>query len=829
MTEDGAELTPAMRQHKEFKDQYPDCLLLFRMGDFYETFYDDAKIASKVLEIALTKRGKDPPVPLAGIPHHALDNYLAKLVRAGIKVAICEQMEDPKLAKGVVKRDVVRIVTPGTLIEDNLLNKRTNNYLMAVYFDEEFGIAVADISTGEFTTTQLSADRLQHEVQRIAPSEILIPESLQHKPFVQDLKKQFYVQFDKDRHYLYSYAYKILTEHFNIATLAGFGIENKPFSVCASGALLHYLTSTQKQALPHLKKILYRTMNDGMYLDAITLRNLELVKNVHGGQEHTLLSVLDATHTSMGARLLRKWILQPLTDIAALHQRLDAVEEFTKSVILREDMIAQLHKIHDIERLLSKINYGKFSPRDVVMLRTSLKHAYALTSLETKSTLLRTAQQFADITSLRALLDAAVSDDPPINLGDGSVIKHGYNAELDSLRSLTHDAKSFVQQIEEKERAATGIKSLKIGYNDVFGYFIEVTKPNLSLVPGHYVRKQTRVNSERFITQELKEAEEKIFHAQEKIMLLEQELFQRIVHQIVQATPDIQQIAANIAVIDAVLSLALVAVKYEYIRPEISSTYRLELIGSRHPVLEQLVPSFIPNDVVLTRDNSFLLITGPNMAGKSTIMRQTALLCVMAQIGSFVPADRAVMGIIDRIFTRVGAHDDLVHGHSTFMVEMYEVASILNQATENSLIIMDEIGRGTSTFDGVSLAWSVAEYLHTMVRAKTLFATHYHVLTKLEKYKGIKNCAVAVKEHKDEIIFLYKLIDGATDKSYGIHVAKLAGMPASVIQRALEIQFQLQEEDTMKERIVVEKKRVDDFIEFTKARQKTLAEVMKGV
>ena len=831
-----AQLTPAMRQYKEFKDQYHDCLLLLRMGDFYETFYDDAKVASKVLGIVLTKRGKDneQPIPLAGIPYHALESYLAKLIRAGLKVAICEQVEDPKLAKGVVKRDVVRVVTPGTLIEDHLLNHKANNYLMAVYSEGDLradshgvcGVALADISTGEFTTFQTTNDKLLHEIQRCAPSEILVPESLHGDSVVAEIKKNFYVQLDKDRHYLYSYAYKLLTEHFQVASLDCFGIEAKPLVISATGALLHYLQYTQKQNLSYLKKITCQTTAGFMYLDAITLTDLELVKNVRGTMEYTLLNVLDKTHTAMGARLLRSWMVQPLLDIKQITERHDAVEELMKNILLRDEVTSCLNKMHDIERLICKINYGKFNPRDVLLLNASLKTAQVLRSLEVCAALLSSLKTLPDQMPLTEFIDTALAEHPPIVLSEGNIIKAGYNQELDALRAVSQNTKSFIQHLEEKERAATGIKSLKIGYNDVFGYFIEVTKPNLHLVPSHYIRKQTRVNSERFVTEELKNAEEKILTAHEKIALLEQALFQEIVHQISGKTSEIQQYATTIAVLDVLTAFAHGALAHTYVRPTMTTDYDLKLVSSRHPVLEHVMPGFIPNDVHLTRDYSTFIITGPNMSGKSTIMRQVALISLMAQMGSFVPAQGATLSIVDRIFTRVGAHDDLTRGHSTFMVEMSEVAGILNQATEHSLIIMDEIGRGTSTFDGVSLAWSVAEYLHTMIRAKTLFATHYHVLTKLEKYKGIKNYSVAVKEHNDEIIFLHKLIPGATDKSYGIHVAKLAGMPFVVLNRAKEIQFQLEEEDTMKDKIVVEKKRVDDFIEHTKARQKTLRDVL---
>lgn len=821
------ELTPAMRQYKQFKEQYPDCLLLFRMGDFYETFHDDAKIASKVLEIALTKRGKNPPVPLAGIPYHALDHYLGKFVRAGIKIAICEQIEDPKLAKGIVKRDVVRVVTPGTIIEDHLLPHTANNYLVALYSDENWGLAAVDISTGEFLTLQTSKEGVFNELQRLNPSEILIPESLQYQPLVATLKKQFYLQMDRERHYAYSFAYKTLTEHFNVRSLECFGIEHKPLAICSSGALLHYLNSTQKQALQHIKKIAYRNSDGFLYLDAITIRNLELVKNVQGASDHTLLQVLDATQTALGARLLRKWILQPLLDLRAITERHDAVEELVKNIVLRQELTTILKGIHDLERLIAKITYGKFMVRDVVMLNASLKAAQQLRQLNFCASLLSTIHRVRDLTALIQGIDSVLSDDPPATLGTGQVIRTGYHRELDELRMVASNTQQYIHHIEEKERSATGIKSLKIGYNDVFGYFIEVTKPNLAQVPSQYIRKQTRVNSERFITEELKNAEEKILHAQEKIAVLEQHLFQQVVAQIVQSTADIQHLAHTVAQLDVLNSLATVAVANNYIRPVFTASYGISIENGRHPVLEQLVPHFIPNSVHLDEEQSTLLITGPNMAGKSTIMRQVALICLLAHMGSFVPADRAVLSIIDKLFTRVGAHDDLVHGHSTFMVEMYEVANIINNATERSLIIMDEIGRGTSTFDGVSLAWSVAEYIHTMIRAKTLFATHYHVLTKLEKYHGIKNYNVAVKEHKDDIIFLHKLIAGATDKSYGIHVAQLAGMPSHVINRAKEIQFQLEEEDTMKERIVVEKQRGDDFIAYTKARQKTLKDVFR--
>ncbi len=807
------QLTPGMRQYKEAKQSHPDSIIMLRMGDFYELFYDDAVTAAKELEITLTKRGKgEKSAPLAGVPYHALEGYLAKLVNIGYKVAIVEQLEDPKKAKGLVKRGVVRVVTPGTVIESSMLEEKENNYLMALTsFGEEYALALCDLSTGEFFTSLISSfNNLINELVRFNPRECIVPESLLiNEELVVNLKKQnCFVNSIEDYYFKFDKAKSTLLNHFNINTLDSFGIGDKKLNISVSGALLHYLIDTQKNSLSHLKKLSLRNNQNKMILDSSTLRNLELLKNIRDNSpKGTLLSVLDKTVTSMGSRLLKKWIKQPLLKIERINARLFAIKELNQEIINREELIGLLKSVYDLERLISRVNYGNASPRDLISLKISLQTLPVIQHKMEKLQfpLLQNIRSLPRMDDLTAVLHAGLMEDAPIIIRDGGIIKDNYNEELDQLRDIKFNGKKYLQELGLREKEKTGISTLKIGFNRVFGYFIEITKKNLHLVPENYIRKQTTANAERYITEELKIEEEKILGAEEKIKELEFRLFQDLLKIVSSKTKDIQEAAIKLAVLDVLCSLARIAMENNYSLPGLVEDKVLRIKNGRHPVVERLEDRFIANDVIL-ENGEMMIITGPNMAGKSTVMRQTALIVLMAQIGSYVPAESVEMGIVDRIFTRVGAHDDLSSGQSTFMVEMNETASIINNATENSLIIMDEIGRGTSTFDGVSIAWSVAEHLYNKVKAKTLFATHYHVMNKLsEKFSKINNYNIAVQENSGEVTFLYKLIEGGTDQSYGVHVAKLAGLPNDVIYRAKEIQTILEKDDDMVRKIKAKK------------------------
>ena len=802
-----------MKQYLEAKRSHPDCLIMLRMGDFYEMFYEDAIAASRELEITLTSRGKDEKkAPLAGIPYHALENYLGRLIKKGYKVAIIEQLEDPKQAKGLVKRGLVRIVTPGTVIESSLLNEKENNYIMSLTaYGEQYASAFCDLSTGEFFTMQVhSLSHLLSLMVRFNPSEGLIPESLKvNTELVEKIKAHGCFLNSLDDHFFkYEKAKETICSHFNTASLHQFGLDEEKQLVSVSGALLKYLHDTQKNSLSHLKTISMRSNDTIMLLDSSTIRNLELLKNIRDGSGRgALLSVLDKTVTAPGARLLKRWIKEPLLVKEAIVQRLDAVEALYKNIIAREEIISLLQETYDLERLISRVNYGNANPRDLLSLARSLQQIPLLKEKikMLSGPLLQQIAAMSDSQEVTILVSKSIKDEAPITIREGGIIKAGHHSELDTLRDIKNNSKKYLQQLEEREKAKTGISTLKIGYTNVFGYFIEVTKKNIHLVPETYIRKQTTANSERYITEELKVEEEKILGAEEKINELEYNLFQEILKNIVAQTTPIQDTAQKLSVLDVLCSLAKVAAENNYARPEFVGQSVLQIKNGRHPVVEQLEKSFIANDIMLN-DGEMMILTGPNMAGKSTVMRQTALIVLMAQMGSFVPAEEAVMGIMDRIFTRVGAYDDLSSGQSTFMVEMHETASILHNATEHSLIILDEIGRGTSTFDGVSIAWSVAEFIYNHTKAKTLFATHYHVMNKLaEKFSRIRNYNIAVKERNGEVIFLHKLIEGGTDQSYGIHVAKLAGLPLQVVERAKEIQALLERDDEMIRRIKAKK------------------------
>ncbi len=798
-------MTPAMRQYYEAKEKHKDALIFFRMGDFYESFGDDAKVIAKELEITLTSRGRDKEgedMPLAGIPYHAVDSYLPKLIKKGYKVAICEQLEDPKNSKGIVKRGVVRVITPGTVIDPSLISDQSNNYLMSISGEgTEFGISFLDVSTGEFMTTQFTDngnyDRIISEASRMHPAEcILPPELFENKKFVERLKAFDIVlnrfeadAFDKKN------ARETLLRHFGVMTLEGMGCESLPHAISSSGAALIYAKTTQMRDLAHIQSVRTYFENEFMVLDSITLRNLEIIEGVRGNGS-SLLGILDGTRTPMGGRMLRKMLLKPLISVAKITERLDAVDELARKTLMRFDLRSQLGKVRDIERLIGRIVYGNSNARDLIALKVSLAalpeilKSFKESDIRS-SLLLDIFQRFGDFGDIVALLSRAIVDDPPLSVREGGMIKEGYNDKLDELKNMSLHGKDWIARMQQEERDRTGIKSLKVGYNSVFGYYIEVTKANLAQVPSDYIRKQTTANGERFYTPDLKEKEVMILSADEKRTALEYEIFMEINSQVASKAKGLQTTAAALGELDVIADFAEVAVNNRYVRPEVNEGCGIIIRDGRHPVVERTLSGFVPNDTHIDcQENQFLLITGPNMAGKSTYMRQNALILIMAQTGSFVPASYASVGIVDRIFTRVGAFDDLASGQSTFMIEMVELANILNNATPKSLILLDEIGRGTSTYDGFSIAKSVVEFIHNKDRVgvRSLFATHYHQLTAVEGVlKRVKNYHIAVKEEGSDLVFLRKIIPGATDRSYGIHVARLAGVPLKVTQRAKEI------------------------------------------
>ena len=799
-------MTPLRQQYLRIKRKYPEAIVFFRLGDFYETFDQDAKIASRELDIVLTSRemGKGQRVPMAGIPFHALDNYLARLINRGYKVAICEQLTEPK-AKGLVERDVIRVVTPGTVVEPQLLEAKANNYLAAIVGDgEEVGVSYADITTGEFATTQVSREHALAELERLNPSEVLAPRGsdLADSSFPSPATPIDEQWFEMET------ARQLLLEHFGASTLEGYGCANLPLAVKAAGAILHYLGETQKGALGQLTRLATYSTESFMTLDPQTRRNLELFQTFRlAATQGSLLSVIDLTKTAMGGRLLKRWLGQPLLDRTPLEQRLDAVEWFHSRVEQRTKTIALLDRIADLERAVNRIRSGIATPREVISLRRSLEVASDIREAmktETDSPalgwLLTELKPCPDVITLIA---QAIAEEPPASLGDG-VIKEGFSAELDQIRTASRDAKKYLANLERQERERTGIKSLKVGYNRVFGYFIEVSKPNLPQVPDDYIRKQTLVGAERFFTPELKEYESLILNAQERIAELEGAIFRQICQQVGASAERILGVASALAQIDVFSSLAEVAGGNGYVRPKLTSDDTIIISGGRHPVVEQVVidEPFVPNDTYLSnKDCQMIILTGPNMSGKSTYLRQVALIVLLAQMGSFVPADSASIGLVDRIFTRVGAQDELAMGRSTFMVEMEETANILNHATPRSLVILDEIGRGTSTYDGISIAQAVAEYIHNHPRlgAKTLFATHYHELVDVASFlPRVKNLNFAVAEEGGKVVFLRKILPGGADRSYGIHVAQLAGLPRSVINRAQEVLAELEGEREQK-------------------------------
>ncbi len=805
-----SKLTPLMNQYKSIKKDHRDCILFFRLGDFYEMFFEDAKEALGILDIALTSR---QGVPMCGVPFHAVESYLSKLIAAGKRVAICEQVEDPKAARGIVKRRVIRIVTPGTSMAGTNVGVKKSNYMGCLCRKGGmYGYAFMDVSTGEFSVIEFN-DRghLLDELQRTSPSECLIPESLDEKSEISHAVDGLIpTVFNRCEDWMFDYdsCYSALTDHFKTHSLDGFGCQNLVAGITAAGALVSYIRDVLSQPLNQVIKITPYTTSEFMVLDPISLRNLEIIEpGRRGGETHTLLSVMDETLTPMGGRLLSRWLRQPLTDSLEIKKRQDGVQELTERQTTHSNLRSLLKRMRDLPRLMSRIDSGYATPRDVVALKESLRIPpqikEELSSCE--SPMLKGCREgLVPVDWLVELIDRAVVSEPPAHAREGKIFKPGYNDRLDELRGTSRDGKSWIATFQEKERRRTGIKSLKVGYNKVFGYYIEITNVYRDSVPPEYVRKQTLVNSERYITPELKEYESKVLGAEEEIAALEAQLFEELRKDASKATPEVQSISEAIAVLDILCSFAMSALEKNYAKPTVNEGPRISIEEGRHPVIEAAMVSerFVPNGVELDCEESQLLvITGPNMAGKSTYIRQTALMVLMAQVGSFIPAKRATIGTVDRIFTRVGASDELTRGQSTFMVEMNETANILNNATPRSLIILDEIGRGTSTYDGISIAWAVAEYLSTRPdkKAKTLFATHYHELTRLEGlFPGIKNYNVAVREWNNEVIFVRKIVPGGTDKSYGIHVAGLAGIPRELIERATEI-LQALEENSVKE------------------------------
>lgn len=814
------DLTPLMRQYREIKRAYQDAILFFRVGDFYEMFYEDAQEASRLLSIALTSRDKmrADPVPLCGVPYHAATGYIAKLLKAGRTVALCDQVEDPKLAKGLVRREVVRLYTPGTLIDTELLAPTESNFLAAVAIPLQpvsgrhqgalLGLASLDLSTGEFWVQEFQGERadadLQDELSRVDPRELLHPGGLSPEThsWLGRLKRARVSGRDPAWFSLHE-AERTLREQFGVASLDGFGCQGLSLGLQAAGAVMRYLRETQPSvSLGHLRRLRVRRADEVMHLDSVTIRNLELLRPIgEGRKDATLVSVLDRTVSAMGSRLLREWIVRPLVQVEGIRARLTAVAELVRDLPSRESIRRAFRQIQDIARLNARIAVGAANPRDLLALKESAEvlPEIRLRLAAFRSPLLQNlASSWDDLADLRALIERAILPDAPLSTRDGGIIRDGYHPHLDDLRKTCRDGKGWIAKLEADERAQTGIDSLKVRFNQVFGYYIEITKPNLPRVPAHYVRKQTLANAERFMTPELKALEDRVTGAELKLNALEQELFEQVRAQIATETARLEAMGQSVAALDVLLSLAETAAANRFVEPGIDEGGTILITEGRHPVVEQLEPpgGFIPNDTWLDLDaNRLLIITGPNMAGKSTYLRQVALIVLMAQMGSFIPARSARIGLVDRIFTRVGASDNLAGGQSTFMVEMTETAQILNCATARSLILLDEIGRGTSTYDGLSIAWAVAEHIQdrSHLGARTLFATHYHEMTELARLRdGVKNYTVSVRERDEQVLFLRKIVEGGADRSYGIHVARLAGLPAGVIRRAREVLAQLE-------------------------------------
>ena len=813
-----AEYSPMMQKYLETKEQYKDCILFYRLGDFYEMFFDDAILVSRELEITLTGKdcGQAERAPMAGVPHHAAESYIAKLISKGYKVAICEQLEDPKTSKGIVERGVIRVVTPGTIVESNMLEERKNNFIMSIYKSGiYYGISVCDISTGEFYTAQIKDDQnfplLLDEIARYTPSELVVNSGISDCAEEMDkIKERFTSYITKFNDKFFNGDKETIGLRFNIVDSNQkevTDLSDKELALNSINALIEYIEQTQKTGLDHINKITMYNISKYMSLDINARRNLEITEKMRDkSKKGTLLWVLDKTSTSMGGRLLRRWLNDPLIDVLEINKRLNAVQELKTNIMLRGDIIESLKKVYDIERIAGKMAYGNANARDMITLKNSLSKLPELKKTLSNcsdSYLKECFENLDELQDIFELVDCAIVEDPPMTVKEGGIIKLGFDEEIDKLKTATTDGKKWIIDLEAEEKEKTGIKNLKVGFNKVFGYFIEVTKSNLNMVPDRYIRKQTLTNAERYITEELKNLENQILGAEERVINLEYNAFTMIREEIAKNIKRLQKTATVVSTIDVLTSFATVAEDLNYCMPKVNSQGTINIKNGRHPVIEKMLGAgeFVENDTYLDEnDNRLAIITGPNMAGKSTYMRQVALITLMAQVGSFVPAEEAEIGVVDKIFTRVGASDDLSMGQSTFMVEMMEVATILKEATKNSLVILDEIGRGTSTYDGLSIAWAVAEFIADKEKcgAKTLFATHYHELIGLEeKLDGVKNYSIAVKEKGEDIIFLRKIVRGGTDESYGIHVARLAGVPKQVTAKANEILRSLERKNVM--------------------------------
>ncbi len=791
-------MTPILKQYRKIKKKYQDSVLLFHIGDFYETFYDDAKIASEILDITLTSKpmGKGIRIPLAGIPIKAADSYIEKLVRSGNKVAICEQVEDAKSSKGLVEREVVEVITSGTVMRPSLLKEADNNYLFSIIKNENtYGIAFSDISTGEFQSGEIK--NLTDELNRLSPKELIIPEGLQIElPDTIPVTKIEPYRFDRD------FALELIKDHFGVLKIDAFGLTETSPAVCAAGALLSYITENQKTTLKHIKKISRFNPRDGMSLDGATIKNLELITKINGAKKGALLDTINKTLTSMGSRLMKKWLLFPSINKLEIEKRFDGIEELIfKRDILRE-IREKLKEISDIERITGRISTSRATPRDLISLKTSLTLAEELKKIIStldSAIFKNQVKRIKDLRKIIYLIESSIVEDPPAKVSDAGIFKRGYNAELDEIRTIATEGKNWVLKYEKEQRKKTGIDKLKVGYNSVFGYYIEITKAKLKGVPENYIKKQTLTNSERFITEELKDFESKILTAEERQNEIEKKLFEDLIEKLQNYLCEFEETASGISLIDIIASFTELSLTQNYSRPKITNTRGIKILEGRHPVVERILNEgeFIPNDVDLNEKESIIILTGPNMAGKSTYLRQIALITIMAQIGSYVPAKSAEIGIIDSIFTRIGASDDLARGVSTFLAEMNETANILNNVTSKSLVLLDEVGRGTSTYDGLSIAWSVIEYLNSIPeKPMVLFATHYHELTELEEYyKTVTNYNVSVKETENEVIFLRNVERGSADRSYGIEVARLAGLPENVITRAKDLLADLRDDD----------------------------------
>ncbi len=842
-------MTPAMKQYDSFKKKHPDCILFFRMGDFYETFYKDAQICSQVCGLTLTSRSKgENPVPLAGVPYHAVDGYLKKMIKAGYKVAVCEQVENPKLAQGVVKRDVIRIITPGTLTDGFLLEEKQDNFLCAVSLNaKNAAISWVDISTGHFFARVIGEQGVTDEILRISPAECILPET-RGELFGAEIKKlaaqieqagNVSVTFRPGWYFEPYDAYKRLIEQFGTKTLEGFGIKDGSGVVSPAGAIIEYLKETQKTALGHISSIKLVEQKKFLQIDQTTLRSLEVLSTIRGGTaQGSLIESIDQTLTGMGGRMFRYWLCMPLCDVGSIELRQDAVEEFVEKRKELEQIRGILKNFADLERIVARISTLRAGPRDLLALSQSLKKAEPLKQLLSgfaADNLVKLAQRCDCLPELSQVLESAIEPTCPNHLRDGGVIKAGFNSEFDELRSISRDARSWLAQYQQKEVQRTGIPNLKVGFNQVFGYYIEITNSYADRVPADYVRKQTIKNAERYITDELKKYEEKILTAGEKGLELEQRLFEQLRSQCAGYIDRIQALGEAVATCDCLCGFSHLAAARNYTRPQITGSGELKIGDGKHPVLaETLGSEFVPNDVELGANNEdVMIITGPNMSGKSTYIRQTALLVLLAQTGSFIPAKQATIGLVDRIFTRVGASDELVRGQSTFMVEMTETANIINNASEKSLVILDEVGRGTSTYDGLSLAWAITEHIANKIKCRTLFATHYHELTALaELLVNVKNYNVAVREWMDEVVFLHKILPGGTDKSYGIHVAKLAGIPKAILERSREILAELEstfQKETCGEKLTKQRTKEPPAIPLFDQKEKDVLEKLKGL